>query len=78
MIDPGRRRAVVGPARQLRDRLFFPFGEHLNAAIGPIFHPTGEAESPGFPLGRRAKEDPLDATADDEVDTLVRHDENFQ
>lgn len=76
-VDPRRRGAVVGPAHDLFDRVFFAFGHDFHRAVVSVLYPTGHAEPPSLPLGRCTEKDACDAAADDELNALVRHGVGF-
>ena len=61
---------MVGPRNDLLYRFLFSFPNELDAPVGPVLHPAGDAQAPRLALRCRPKEDPGDATANDKVNSL--------
>src|SRR5262249_10659243 len=70
--DARRARAAPRPREQGLHRIGRTLDLHLDGAVGPVAHPTGDAEPAGLLLGRAAEPDALHAAAYDEMRADVR------
>ena len=68
-----RRRPVSAPRNELLYRCGASFGEDLDAAVGPVLDPAGEAEPLRLALRRRSEIDALNAPADEQLNLLEPH-----
>src|SRR5207248_4315262 len=66
-VDPRGAGALLGPAVELADRLFFAFREDLHGSVAAIFHPAAEPEALRLALRGRAEVHALDAAPDDQL-----------
>ena len=65
---------MVGPARELLDRVLVAFGAELDAPVGTVTDPPRNTEPPGLALRRGTEKDTLDPATDDELNSFLGHD----
>src|SRR5579859_6493482 len=73
IVDPSGRWAVVRPGDDLFDGVFLALGDHLDAAVGAVLHPSRDAEATRLALRGGPKEDARHAPANDDLNTLRGH-----
>lgn len=73
VVDASGRRPVLGPGDQLLDGVFVGFRHDLDAAVGSISDPAGDAETSRFTLRRRPEEDSGNPSSNDDLDPFRRH-----